>query len=96
MPHRTLQSYQLSQFIQLLTKPTDSVIVCGDMNCEPSDLGYRIIRDVTGLVDAWDKHGKVKVLSIMGFVKKIVIHNILGFTLSIVSVFANQLAALGT
>ena len=28
--------------------------------------------------------------------KKIVIHNILGFTLSIVSVFANQLAALGT
>ena len=28
--------------------------------------------------------------------KKIVIHNILGFNLSIVSVFANQLAALGT
>lgn len=60
VPHRTLQSYQLSQFVQHLTQPTDTVIVCGDMNCEPSQLCYRIIKDVTGLVDAWDKHGQVK------------------------------------
>jgi len=60
LPHRTVQSYQLSQFIQHLTQPTDTVIVCGDMNCEPSQLCYRVIKDVTGLVDAWDKHGKVK------------------------------------
>lgn len=62
LPHRTVQSYQLSQFIQHLTQPTDAVIVCGDMNCEPSQLCYRVIKDVTGLVDAWDKHGKVKVI----------------------------------
>ena len=61
LPHRTVQSYQLSQFIQHLTQPTDAVIVCGDMNCEPSQLCYRVIKDVTGLVDSWDKHGKVKV-----------------------------------
>lgn len=60
--HRIVQSYQLSQFIQHLTQPTDAVIVCGDMNCEPSQLCYRVIKDVTGLVDAWDKHGKVKVI----------------------------------
>ena len=59
--HRLVQSYQLSQFIQHLTQPTDTVIVCGDMNCKPSELCYRIIKDVTGLVDAWGKHGQVKV-----------------------------------
>ena len=64
LPHRTVQSYQLSQFIQHLTQPTDAVIVCGDMNCEPSQLCYRVIKDVTGLVDAWDTHGKVKVTSL--------------------------------
>ncbi|XP_068710621.1 putative neutral sphingomyelinase isoform X2 [Montipora foliosa] len=58
--HRLVQSYQLSQFIQHLTQPTDTVIVCGDMNCKPSELCYRIIKDVTGLVDAWGKHGQVK------------------------------------
>ena len=61
VPHRTVQSYQLSQFIQHLTQPTDAVIVCGDMNCEPMQLLYRVIKDVTGLVDAWEKHGQVKV-----------------------------------
>lgn len=60
LPHRIVQSYQLSQFIEHLTQPTDAVIVCGDMNCEPSQLCYRVIKDVTCLVDAWDKHGKVK------------------------------------
>ena len=63
VPHRTVQCYQLSQFIQHLTQPTDAVIVCGDMNCEPSTLCYRVIKDVTGLVDAWDKHGKIKVIT---------------------------------
>lgn len=72
LPHRTVQSYQLSQFIQHLTQPTDTVIVCGDMNCEPSQLCYRVIKDVTGLVDAWDKHGKVKVIPYCLVTKKCV------------------------
>jgi len=72
LPHRIVQSYQLSQFIQHLTQPTDAVIVCGDMNCEPSQLCYRVIKDVTGLVDAWDKHGKVKVIPYCIVTKKCV------------------------
>lgn len=60
-PHRAVQAYQLSQFVHHLTKPSDTVLVCGDMNCEPSQLFYRIIKDVTGLIDAWDKHGTIKV-----------------------------------
>ena len=63
IPHRAVQAYQLSQFIQHLTKPSDAVIVCGDMNCEPSQLFYRVIKDVTGLVDAWEECGKIKVSS---------------------------------
>ncbi|XP_058953535.2 putative neutral sphingomyelinase [Pocillopora verrucosa] len=59
-PHRAVQAYQLSQFVHHLTKPSDAVLVCGDMNCEPSQLFYRIIKDVTGLIDAWDKHGTIK------------------------------------
>lgn len=58
--HRVVQSYQLSQFIQHLTRPTDFVLVCGDMNCKPSELCYRIIKDVTGLADAWGKHGLIE------------------------------------
>ena len=60
-PHRAVQAYQLSQFVHHLTKPSDTVLVCGDMNCEPSQLFYRIIKDVAGLIDAWDKHGTIKV-----------------------------------
>lgn len=71
VPHRTVQSYQLSQFIQHLTQPTDAVIVCGDMNFKPSQLCYRVIKDVTGLVDAWDKHGKAKVITRIKLVKKL-------------------------
>lgn len=72
LPHRIVQSYQLSRFIEHLTQPTDAVIVCGDMNCEPSQLYYRVIKDVTGLVDAWDKHGKVKVILTILVTKKCV------------------------
>ena len=57
MNHRVVQSYQFSQLIRHLTQPNDIVIACGDMNCEPSKLCYRIIKDVTGMIDAWDTHG---------------------------------------
>ncbi|KAK3753757.1 hypothetical protein QZH41_016441, partial [Actinostola sp. cb2023] len=53
LAHRTVQAFQLSEFINHLTKPSDYVIVCGDMNSEPVDTCYRVIKDLPCLNDAW-------------------------------------------
>ncbi|XP_031574787.1 putative neutral sphingomyelinase [Actinia tenebrosa] len=56
--HRTVQAFQLSEFINYLTKPSDCVIVCGDMNTEPTDTCYRVIKHLPDLTDTWDVAGQ--------------------------------------
>lgn len=34
------------------------MIVCGDMNTEPTDLCYRVIKHLPGLIDTWDMAGQ--------------------------------------
>ncbi|EYC35248.1 hypothetical protein Y032_1102g3606 [Ancylostoma ceylanicum] len=41
LPHRTSQSFELSQFIRHTAHGADVVIVTGDLNMEPDDLGFR-------------------------------------------------------
>ncbi|XP_032220859.2 putative neutral sphingomyelinase isoform X2 [Nematostella vectensis] len=53
LAHRVTQAYQFAQLIELITKPSDCVIVCGDMNSEPTDLCYRILCNLPGLTDTW-------------------------------------------
>ncbi|EYC35246.1 hypothetical protein Y032_1102g3606, partial [Ancylostoma ceylanicum] len=40
LPHRTSQSFELSQFIRHTAHGADVVIVTGDLNMEPDDLGF--------------------------------------------------------
>ncbi|XP_065071036.1 putative neutral sphingomyelinase isoform X2 [Rhopilema esculentum] len=57
---RTLQAYQCAQFVQKITRPGDSVILCGDFNHEETEIGVRALKSVTGLQDAW--HSALKKL----------------------------------
>ncbi|VDK67098.1 unnamed protein product, partial [Cylicostephanus goldi] len=41
LSHRTAQSYELSQFVRHTSCGADVVIVTGDLNMEPEDLGLR-------------------------------------------------------
>ncbi|KAK6050059.1 endonuclease/exonuclease/phosphatase family protein [Cooperia oncophora] len=41
LPHRTSQSFELSQFVRHTSHGADVVIVVGDFNMEPDDLGFR-------------------------------------------------------
>ncbi|ETN75632.1 endonuclease/exonuclease/phosphatase family protein [Necator americanus] len=41
LPHRTSQSFELSQFVRHTAHGADIVIVTGDLNMEPEDLGLR-------------------------------------------------------
>ena len=43
----------MSQFIRFTSDKADAVFLCGDMNLEPVDVGYKIICANTGLKDAW-------------------------------------------
>ncbi|RCN44222.1 hypothetical protein ANCCAN_09805 [Ancylostoma caninum] len=53
LPHRTSQSFELSQFIRHTAHGADVVIVTGDFNMEPDDLGFRLILSQARLLDAW-------------------------------------------
>ncbi|XP_020293777.1 putative neutral sphingomyelinase isoform X2 [Pseudomyrmex gracilis] len=50
--HRVLQAFDTAQFVRMTSGGTDAVILVGDLNTEPGDLAYRIIRGVAGLTDA--------------------------------------------
>ncbi|XP_048579092.1 putative neutral sphingomyelinase isoform X2 [Nematostella vectensis] len=58
LAHRVTQAYQLAQFIEHATQPSDCVIVCGDMNSEPTDMCYRILCYLPGLTDTWLEQNK--------------------------------------
>jgi len=51
--HRAVQGLQLSQFIRHTSDGCDLVIVGGDFNFQPDQLGYRLIRHGGNLEDAW-------------------------------------------
>lgn len=51
--HRLTQAYELSQFIRYTSEPCDAVIVGGDFNVTPDELGYKIIKCNANLEDSW-------------------------------------------
>merc|ERR1712168_337916 len=51
---RTLQCYQLAQFVNLMTRPGDAVIVSGDMNHVPNSLGIKTISQLASVRDTYD------------------------------------------
>jgi len=51
MAHRVLQAFDTAQFVKMTSGGVDAVIFAGDLNTEPQDLAYRIIRGVSGLAD---------------------------------------------
>lgn len=53
LPHRVVQAWELQQFIRLTSAGADAVIVGGDLNMHPQDLGTRLLRAYTGLRDAY-------------------------------------------
>lgn len=52
MAHRVLQAFDTAQFVRMTSGGADAVLLAGDLNTEPQDLAYRIIRGVAGLTDA--------------------------------------------
>uniref|UniRef100_A0A8C6TAU6 sphingomyelin phosphodiesterase n=1 Tax=Neogobius melanostomus TaxID=47308 RepID=A0A8C6TAU6_9GOBI len=53
LPHRIVQAWELQQFIRHTSAGADAVIVGGDLNMHPQDLGSRLLRSYTGLRDAY-------------------------------------------
>ncbi|XP_029428713.1 sphingomyelin phosphodiesterase 2 isoform X2 [Rhinatrema bivittatum] len=53
LPHRVLQAWELGQFIRHTSKAADVLIVGGDLNMHPRDVGMRLLREWTGLRDAF-------------------------------------------
>ncbi|GAB1295058.1 Sphingomyelin phosphodiesterase 2 [Apodemus speciosus] len=54
LAHRVAQAWELAQFIQCHTsKNADVVLLCGDLNMHPRDLGCCLLKEWTGLRDAF-------------------------------------------
>lgn len=53
MAHRVLQAFDMSQFISMTSTNADIVILGGDLNTEPGDLSYRMIRHNAQLQDSF-------------------------------------------
>ncbi|XP_072017783.1 putative neutral sphingomyelinase [Amphiura filiformis] len=54
LPHRLVQAFELSEFVQHTSAGSDLVLVMGDLNTEPQSLAGRIIKSNGGLTDAWE------------------------------------------
>uniref|UniRef100_A0A914HW23 sphingomyelin phosphodiesterase n=1 Tax=Globodera rostochiensis TaxID=31243 RepID=A0A914HW23_GLORO len=54
LPHRISQCFEMSQFIRHTSRGSDFVVVVGDFNLEPNDLGYHLIKNIAQLFDAWE------------------------------------------
>ena len=63
LAHRAVQAYHLSKFIGQITDPEDFVILCGDMNSEPVDPCYHIIKELPQLNDSWLERGAKVILN---------------------------------
>uniref|UniRef100_A0A3Q3B9S6 Sphingomyelin phosphodiesterase 2 n=1 Tax=Kryptolebias marmoratus TaxID=37003 RepID=A0A3Q3B9S6_KRYMA len=53
LAHRVVQAWELQQFIRHTSAGADVVILGGDLNMHPQDLGSRLLRSYTGLRDAY-------------------------------------------
>ncbi|XP_034547986.1 sphingomyelin phosphodiesterase 2 [Notolabrus celidotus] len=53
LPHRVVQAWELQQFIRHTSAGADVVILGGDLNMHPQDLGNRLLRTYTGLKDSF-------------------------------------------
>ncbi|PKU28785.1 sphingomyelin phosphodiesterase 2 [Limosa lapponica baueri] len=53
LPHRLVQAWELAQFIRHTSKAADVVLVGGDLNMHPEDVGIRLLRGWTGLRDTF-------------------------------------------
>ncbi|KAM9665865.1 sphingomyelin phosphodiesterase 2 [Trichechus inunguis] len=53
LAHRVAQAWELAQFIHHTSKRADVVLLCGDLNLHPKDLGCRLLKEWTGLQDAY-------------------------------------------
>lgn len=53
LPHRVVQAWELLQFIRHTSSGADLVILGGDLNMHPEDLGNRLLRTYTGLRDSY-------------------------------------------
>uniref|UniRef100_A0A671SI42 sphingomyelin phosphodiesterase n=1 Tax=Sinocyclocheilus anshuiensis TaxID=1608454 RepID=A0A671SI42_9TELE len=55
LPHRMVQAWELQQFIRHTSAGADVVILGGDLNMHPDDLGTRLLRNYTGLQDSFSE-----------------------------------------
>ncbi|GCC40643.1 hypothetical protein chiPu_0024685, partial [Chiloscyllium punctatum] len=53
LPHRLLQAWELGQFIRHTGKTADVIVLGGDLNMHPCDLGNRLIQCYTGMKDSF-------------------------------------------
>ncbi|KAJ8265761.1 hypothetical protein COCON_G00148600 [Conger conger] len=53
LPHRVVQAWELQQFVRHTSRGADVVILGGDLNMHPQDLGNRLVRAYTGLRDCY-------------------------------------------
>ena len=54
LAHRVVQAFDTAQFIKLTSSPSELSLIGGDLNTEPKDLAYRIIKNTAELNDAHD------------------------------------------
>uniref|UniRef100_A0A665TN19 Sphingomyelin phosphodiesterase 2 n=1 Tax=Echeneis naucrates TaxID=173247 RepID=A0A665TN19_ECHNA len=70
LPHRVVQSWELQQFVRHTSAGADVVILGGDLNMHPEDLGNRLLRSYTGLRDSYVEtsnfHGCENGLTLLG------------------------------
>ncbi|KPP70534.1 sphingomyelin phosphodiesterase 2-like [Scleropages formosus] len=53
LPHRVVQAWELQQFVRHTSQGADLVILSGDLNMHPQDLGTRLLRTYTRLQDCY-------------------------------------------
>ncbi|XP_015259394.1 PREDICTED: sphingomyelin phosphodiesterase 2 [Cyprinodon variegatus] len=58
LPHRVVQAWELQQFIRHTSTGADVVIMGGDLNMHPQDLGCRLLMSYTGLRDCYTETAK--------------------------------------
>ncbi|KAL6112524.1 smpd2 [Pungitius sinensis] len=58
LPHRVVQAWELQQFVRHTSAGADVVILGGDLNMHPEDLGSRLLMSYTGLRDSYLESAK--------------------------------------
>ena len=53
LPHRTLQAFELAEFVRHTSDSADVSLLVGDLNLEPGDAGQRLVLANAALNDAW-------------------------------------------